>query len=818
MVPRLLLLLALLIMLSTVGRSQQLSEEQRLAVTSGAMGTEFWIAIPPNEINPFPVTSLEVYLVSPYDTDVYIYDAAAGRELKRSLTANTVRTLSDATGETNWTWEIREYEQVVRRGIRLRSDKPFCVSVLNGKVTTSDAFLALPTAMWDTAYIATTYYDFKEVKPWAGGFTIVAGEDNTDVRIWLHGAGETQGRTSAGRFINSNTPIDITMNAGDVYTVLGDGSTRGVFDLTGSRIKSTKPVGFISSHQRTTMPNLLLNGNGRDHLVEMNAPVSQWDTVDTSVEIERNPTIPNAKGDVFRVVAAEDDTRWTLTYYDPVSKTQIGQGGGVLQAGEFADLSQSQTSTILTHGVSIWKADKPIQVVQYSCSSSFDGDQVHDPFQINLLPRDRYVHATTFNTPTDTKFSEHYVTLIFDADPNDAETIERLKKATIDGETLWNHPRAAQPGLISSNIPGTTLWWTRLEFNTSAEAHSVLSKDVPFGGYLYGFGAVDSYGLPLGPIHANNVAIDTAKPAIALDDVKSGSTTVMITEKTNIPEVVRNKPLATDQVDAGIALVELLEPVNFRLVTVKQPGQRRVDATEGEYRIDVIDTTKDASGVLYALDYAGNIRYQQVEFVVPRFPVLSAPTLIDLGETGVDTAICTTNQLVLTNTGNVDLVVSNVEVMLPTTGFTVNTEKCPMPLTIPPGGSRTLDCVCFVASASGTYGASLQVTANDQEEPHLVVLSARVRESVTVAVSEEPAFEDITAVVESDGSITVRGMQVDADSWALSTIQGSIVASGAGTLQSGGLRLPTSHLGNGVYVLLIKTGTEVASTMVALTR
>ena len=782
--------------------AQTLTPAQQYAVSNGALGREFWIAIPPNEIEPYQRSGLEIYVTSPYDTEVRVYDASADRTYKRTLTAGVVRTLNDTRGETRWDWEIREYESVVRKGIRLTADKPFTVSVLNSKVVSSDAYLAIPTVMWDTTYIVTSYYDFNEFKSWAGGFTIVARENGTQVQIDLRGTGEEQATTSGGRTINQG-PYTIFMDEGDVYHVKGDGSTRGVFDLTGTKVTSTKPIGVISSHQRTTMPNLLVRGNGRDHLVEMNTPTSQWDTEYVSVEFERNGTNPQAKGDVFRVVAAEPNTRWNLTYYDALTGDVVSQGGGVIAtAGGFADLAQSQGPTILTHGVSVWKADKPIQVVQYSCSASFDGDQVHDPFQINLLPSNRYVHATAFQIPTDPDFTEHYLNLVFIADPDDPSLEEHLKAATIDGVAIWNHPNAAVPILLMTNPDGTDVWWARIKFGNEANAHTVLSPHIPFGGYLYGFGQVDSYGLPLGPIHPNIAAEDTVAPVVDATPVVGIIASITVTETTNDPEQVRPQPLPTDQVDAGIAVAGLLEADNMILVTREAPGERRTEATRGVYELRAVDSNLDATGIFYAVDFAGNVTYEEYEFIAPRFPEITAPASANLGETGVDTAICSTDQLILLNTGNDTARITALEILNQPSQFAIEANACPLPILIAPGDSVALDCICFLASASGTYTGRLQITANDQEEPRIVRLIVRVRETIQVSVNEDGvATNDIEITMTESGDVLLSHGTWKPSQWTLFDLDGSMVMTGEIAKEDDVRLFSTDLLVRGLYVL-----------------
>ena len=623
-----LIVLLIHISCSYVVQPQELPASLRYHVTNGAQGKEFFIAIPPNEILPFPADELEVYISSAYDTEVEIFDYSGNRSYKRNVNAGQIRTLSDVRGETNWTWEIREFERVVKKAIRLRSAFPITVSVLNSKVTTSDGYLALPVSNWDTEYIVTTYYDFREFKPWAGGFVVIAKENGTVINVLLRGVGELVGKTEGGKSINADSSYQVVMDEGDVYYVKGNGQTRGEFDLTGTEITSNVPVGLISTHERSTMPNQLVNGNGRNHLVEMNIPVSQWDTSYVSLQFDRDFITENY-GDVIRVVAAEANTKWKMKSYDQVTKQVIQEESGIItKPGGFAETSQSKAPIVLVRGITEWSADKPIQVVQFSCSSSMDGDPIYDPFQINLLPKERFVYGSVFQTPTNTKFPGNFLNLIVLADPNDTGTINNLKAITLDNKPVWLSTNASPGSILTSNVTGTDIWFVRIQIEQSS--HIILSPHLAFGGYVLGYGEFDAYGWPLGPLHANNIGCDTAAPVVNTNENGSTKWQLVVTEKTNIPAIIRANPLKTDQIDAGIANAGLVpNSTNLVFTTINAPGERREDATEALYDVNVVDATKPASGRVFILDYAANVRYVDVVFVPP--PLIASKKSISFG-------------------------------------------------------------------------------------------------------------------------------------------------------------------------------------------
>jgi len=618
-----------LMMLVTLAASAQrkLPSAEDILSVNGAQGKEFWIAIPPNEILPFPTTSLEIYVASAFDTEVEVFDAAGNRTYRRKVTAGEIRTLSDSRGETNWTWEVREYEQVVKKAVRLRSKQPISVYVLNGKVTTSDGYLAIPVSSWGKEHMVTTYYDFREIKPWANGFIVIAKEP-TVLTISLRGEGELDAKTSGGKTLFS-PPFQISLDEGDVYSIVGDGTTRGLFDLTGTTISSSAPVGLISFHQRTTMPNLLNNGNGRDHLCEMTPHMGTWGKKYVSVEYTRSGTNPQSRGDVFRVVAAEPNTKWTMKFYDKQTKTLLGQGGGVLaKKGEFADISQSAGPTVLTYGYSVWEADKPIFVMQYACSANFDGDTYHDPFMINVVPEEQFITSTIFQQPTDTKFSTHNLNLIVHADVNDPDYIDNLKSLELDDVPVWRHPASSAPTLLFNHM-GNNLHWVQLKFGPNAESHRVKSNSkVKFGGYIYGYGAVDSYGWPAASGFKPTSTLDTMPPLITADSL-CGDYNFEATELRNIPDPPLAEPGDSDQVETGIAIIDTVfgsNSYNYQLVLITDQNMPRDPSYKRfKYRWEVIEKSKDAFAIYYVQDWADNVTFDTVFYFADKLTFNPAP-------------------------------------------------------------------------------------------------------------------------------------------------------------------------------------------------
>ncbi|MBK7412626.1 MAG: choice-of-anchor D domain-containing protein [Ignavibacteria bacterium] len=663
------------------------SAEQMLNST-GALGTDFWIAVPPNEVNPFPTNELEVFVASAFDTEITVFDASGDKTYKRQVKAMEIRTLSDKRGETNWTWEIREPEQVVRKGVRITSKKPISVYVINSKTTTSDGYLAIPVSGFGREYIATSYYDFKEARPWGGGFVVIGTEQGTVVDIKLRGTGELDARTAGGKRIGDPT-FQVTLNDGDVYMVKGDATTRGVFDLTGSLITADKPIGLISFHERSTMPNLLVNGNGRNHLVEMTPPVTAWGKKYVTVEYNREHLNGQGVGDVFRVVAKEAGTKWSLKYYNKATGSVMGQGGGVLgKAGEFADLSQAGAPTNITQGYSVWTADKPIFVMQYSCSSTWDGDPILDPFMINVTPEEQFITSTIFQFPTSAKWGKHRLNLIVKTDTASPNYIENLKSLEIDGIPVYQHPAAVAPKLLSTKMPNG-LHWASLDFGPSAAAHRISGNgEVSFGGYIYGYGQFDAYGWPAAAGFRPTGFVDTMPPLIKGDSI-CGDYTFEATELRNIPDPPAAVIKDTDQIETGIAMIDTVpgsNSYNYELVLETaqtfpgDPSYKRF-----KYQWKVIDKSKDAFCIYFVRDFYDNMTLDTCWYFADRLSF--TPNPLDFGKIRLGTS--KSLDITITNNSDADVNLTESKIMLGTY-FTISNGGIPPEVIIPAKGSRTI--------------------------------------------------------------------------------------------------------------------------------
>ncbi|MDQ1265074.1 MAG: Choice-of-anchor protein, partial [Bacteroidota bacterium] len=562
---------------------------------NSAQGREFWIAIPPNEVPGYSPNVLELYVTSGKKTAVTLEMPTSGMTLTKPIDPMEITTYSSGSGEITFQLECRESEQITDKGIRLTAEQPISVYVLNAKVYTSEGYLAIPLASWGTTYIHNSYYDFNEIDHWASGFIVVSAYNDSKIKIDLKGRGYAH--TYMGKALGET--IRETLHSGQVYMVRGDATTRGEFDLSGTKISSSKPIGLISFHMRTIIPSYDIY-NGRDCLSEMLPPVQSWGKKYCTVEYKRD----SGKGDFFRIISSEDNTDFTCEYFDVVDGKKLGTWQGQLKkAGDFEEYLEA--SITVGHplksirGMSIFEATKPVLVCQYAYSADWDGNAIFDPYMIIVVPTEQYIPSTVFQTPSNKSFVDNWFNIIAIGDTSDPKR-EDLKSVKLDDRAIY----IEEPAFLYNQIPGTNLFWAKVHVQPGA--HKVVS-DTKFGGYIYGFSNWDSYGWPAAMAINKLDETDTLEPELYLSD-NCGNYTIKATE-------LRNGAPGDDprQVDQGINDVQLLDG-SFNYILDLPPLIPFPPVYEYTFYLNVENPLKPAFAIFAVTDRAGNIALDSVRY------------------------------------------------------------------------------------------------------------------------------------------------------------------------------------------------------------
>jgi hypothetical protein len=460
-------------------------------------GKHYIIAIPPNETESFTWndSAIEVYIASAFDTNLEI--DIFGNKKTAFLKANEVYVLNEKNGLMKENCECRLPNIALPKTIEITADQNITVHVINSKNTTSDGYMAIPVEWWGNEYLHCSYYDNYEggVNTFSGGFLVLGSQDSTNVEVELRGiADDTTATLRDDTSKKIGDVLTFKVDRAEVYQIDSDGMTRGKIDLSGSKITSDKPVGVISYHQRTVIP--ILQKGTRDHLSSMMQPTPALSTNYASISLARGGT----------------NTNYTATWYDFYTKQVIDTKSGLIsKAGEFVDISDAligDPSISSITGTSVFEADKPILLMQYSYSGAWDGTE-YDPFMWNVTGMDQYTNNAIVQAPYNKTFGENYINIIANEISGDP-TLPGIKSIEIDNTKLTD----LVPSFTTNNIPGTTLYWARIPI--ASGVHRIYSNgEALFGAYVYGFKTADSYGWPAVMASHETSTTDSLAPSIS---------------------------------------------------------------------------------------------------------------------------------------------------------------------------------------------------------------------------------------------------------------------------------------------------------------
>lgn len=132
------------------------------------------------------------------------------------------------------------------------------------------------------------------------------------------------------------------------------------------------------------------------------------------------------------------------------------------------------------------------------------------------------------------------------------------------------------------------------------------------------------------PAQPRPPSVDTLQPEVT-GTMDCGTFFGVATEFRNIPDPPRSPAIDSDQVETGVAYIDTIPGAgsfNYRVVIVtdsvlpKEPSYKRVD-----YRVEVIDPTKDAYCVYGVYDWADNVALDTLSYTAPS--LTASPSTID---------------------------------------------------------------------------------------------------------------------------------------------------------------------------------------------
>lgn len=568
-----------------------------------AGGYEYWLAIPPNEEANFG-SEIELTMVIcalEKQANIHVEIPWVGASFERVIPTGSATRISSIDGTLPWDLEVRETGTAQAKGIHVQSDEPVSVRLYSARSFSADAFTAIPVHMWGRSYRHIAYYEQADpIKRRGSGFVIVAAHDDTEVRIELeaHGVGQTTDGRSPGM------QYDVVLQRGQTYMVHGDGLNEG-FDLSGTQITASNPIGLISFHMRSIVP-LAMGAGDRDFLVEMLPPLEHWGRRFVSRELLRV-----GFGDYFRVVTSEDNTTVKLRTFDSTGKESSSREFTIPAAGDFAEFGEhapeASPRADAIRGVSLWEADKPIQVMLYSYSSDWDGAPGYNPFMVALTPLELASTVEIVDIPSGTGLS--VIDIITEDNPN---LLEGLK---LDGQPI----EQIDPQFMGISYGDEGLRCSRIQL---APGTHRISGDALFVGMLHAVGGNSIHGIPLGR---------TAFPLRAA-------------ETPDLPSFVT---VAADcfsaeiEVSGGGAVPLALLRIDSRTmnnVAIDPPDAVVIDPVVGvmkrSFKLEVIDKNIDAFAEIEVFDQAGTRAKHQFTYSAAQLDVMPTEVLRENLRTG----------------------------------------------------------------------------------------------------------------------------------------------------------------------------------------
>ncbi|MFO0011239.1 MAG: putative Ig domain-containing protein [Planctomycetota bacterium] len=427
------------------------SIQSRRAIDSGFRFRIDNLAVSPTL--PFN-TDLEITLSPGHAAHVYRFDASAG---------DTIRIDSLETTSTPLDWDIRGPVSQFRGGSN--DGLGFTAKILS----TGTYYLSLSGRLNSSSLT----FRFRATRM-AGPIVPLVGF-NQQVQLDL-GINETKTYSfdaPTGRLVYLNVlksefripTHTVTLDRGETYLMrdLAGGVSGRASDLTGSIITSTKPIAVFGGNRASFVPSQFF---AADHLVEQLPPTNTWGREFVTMPLATN----SQRGDRFRFLAQADGTQVTVN----------GTVVATLRRGEYHE----QVITGPGHIV----ANQPILVAQYAHSQNYYRSEpggnpsfVGDPLMMIVPPFEQFLSSYTVSTPVQSailnaqRFDRNYINLVVPS-----EAVGRIELNGVAVETN-RFVAIGSTGFSGAQVP-------------IALGVYELAGPLPFGVFVYGFGAFDSYG------------------------------------------------------------------------------------------------------------------------------------------------------------------------------------------------------------------------------------------------------------------------------------------------------------------------------------
>ncbi|WP_205504136.1 PKD domain-containing protein [Rufibacter psychrotolerans] len=421
------------------------------AQSTSNKGRDFWLgymAHIQNESGTNPqggISQMNLYVTSDVATTVRISVGQAPAS-SHQVAANAVTVIPISPSVAY----VGSSEVIENKAIHVTSDAAVVVYAHIYHLNKSGATLVLPSNTLGRSYYAISYTqsDLSDSRA-ASQLMVVALEDNTTIEITP--TAPTLGGQPAGRTFSPPRPL----RKGEVYQV------RSRQDLTGTKIESVdaglgscKRIAVFSGSSYTAIPEPftcpdMLSG---DNLYQQLYPVSAW-----GKNFVTAPFLSRSAGDIYRVLAAEDNTVVT-----------VNGRSSTIHRGQFHEF-ENQTANYIS-------ASKPVQVTHYTKSQSCD-DVLSDPDMVLVNPVEQTLNSITLYSSPNFQISSHFINITMKT--------ANVGSFRLDGRPVPFSPVPANPAYSYSQ-------------NRVASGNHTLTADSGFNASAYGLGNYESYAYSAG--------------------------------------------------------------------------------------------------------------------------------------------------------------------------------------------------------------------------------------------------------------------------------------------------------------------------------
>lgn len=423
---------------------------------------------------------------------------------------------------------------------------------------------------------------------------ITAAYDDTEVTFTMGGLknSKTTGGLKAGQ---SKT---WKLKAGDVLCFANEGDGE---DISGSRIRATKPIAVNSGNQCANVPSGVY---ACDYTSEMELPTSAW-----GKEYHVTPVLNRLTNPVIRVFA-HPDYKNVKVYLDGKEWFTIPNNSRVE--------NQAFIERRVDYGApraAVVSASAPIYIMLYNPGQT-DDNIPSDPFQYVLTPIEQYQKEIVFCTPnargSANPFTRNFVNLVYAVDDGNVIPDDLEFAIVNNGKFEWRRVSSrfgASPGKIFPVKSTNGLQYAVKNLTLPTEGVFRIRAKKPFAAYAYGFSDYDSYGFPTSVAVGDLSKKDTVNPDPQFKVECDGT----VTGPDGKLPVVTDMPNDVN-VRSNLAIIymdyDTTESYNYEFSVVDATG-KETKIIPGQtirtfWKLKVIDPSKDARVRLFFIDKAGN--------------------------------------------------------------------------------------------------------------------------------------------------------------------------------------------------------------------